>query len=150
MTEIRCEGQLYAVHDTIESIESAKSTVEIPITGNQENTSWYGDSREAIQASRMCYNKNKAFKAHKHILRPRLNNYTQECLIIYKGLIQVNIYSAGAANLKEHLHTLTAKAGDIIILYRGYHDLKVLEDNSIFFEIKNGEFTNVEEDKCYL
>lgn len=150
MKEVRYCGQLYAVHDTIGSIERLVPTVEMPVTKNIEISTWYGNDREAIQASRMCYNKDKTFRAHKHLLRPRLNNYTQECLIVYQGSIQVNVYSAGIENLREHLTELVAKAGDIIILYRGYHDLKVLEDNSIFFEIKNGEFTSVEEDKTYL
>ena len=146
MTEVRYDGQLYAVHDTIESIQSVKSTVEIPITGNQENTKWYGDDKEAVQASRMCYNKDKTFLTHKHLLRPRLNNYTQECFIIYKGSIEIRIFSTD----KKSISTLVAKAGNIIILYRGYHSVTVLEDNSVFFEIKNGPFTTMKEDKEYF
>ena len=143
MTEIIHEGQVYAIHDTIGSIEQIEPTVDIPITGNQEGTKWYGSDREAVQASRMCYNKHKTFRAHKHLLRPRLNNYTQECFLVHQGSIQVDIYSTD----RESLGKLIAKAGDIVLLYRGYHALEVLEDNSVFFEIKNGPFTTVEEDK---
>jgi len=142
MTEIIHEEQVYAIHDTIESIDLAYKH----LTENQEGTKWYGRNREAIQASRMCYNKHKTFRAHKHLLRPRLNNYTLECFIVYQGSIQVDIYSTK----REYLKKLIAKAGDIVLIYRGYHDLEVLEDNSIFFEIKNGPFTTVEEDKVYL
>jgi len=142
MAEIIHEGQVYAIHDTINSIEPRFPMV----SENQEGSKWYGEDREAMQASRMCYNKHKIFRAHTHILRPRLNNYTQECFIIHKGVIKLDIYSQD----KELLANIVAREGDIVILYRGYHAVEVLEDDSIFYEIKNGPFTTVDEDKTYL
>jgi hypothetical protein len=39
------------------------------------------------------------------------------------------------------------KAGDFIMLYDGGHGFKVLQDNTVFIEVKNGQFVTVEQDK---
>jgi len=153
--EIIYDDQLYAVHDSLESLEFQKCELDNGQTAintiYDANSKWYSDKVEPIQASRMCYNGGKMFDTHKHKMRPRLSNYTQECFIIHKGKIRIEIYSEESSmDSLNNIGTIEAKAGDIVILYKGYHGLIVLEDNSIFYEIKNGPFTNVKEDKEYL
>lgn len=145
MKEIKYDEIVYAIQDNLLNIEKIETKIKKRQV-NKEVTTWYGNNTEAIQASRMCYNVGKEFKTHKHILRPRLNNYTQECLIVIQGQIKVDIYNLDKVLIGE----IEGNPGDIVILYKGYHKLLVTENNSIFYEVKNGCFTTVQEDKTFL
>jgi hypothetical protein len=49
------------------------------------------------------------------------------------------------------LGSLTAKAGDIILIYDGFHKLSILEDNTICYEVKAGQFVvPLSEEKEFL
>lgn len=151
MREIIYNDQLYAVHDTLETLAFQECKLDNGQTDTntiyKENSKWYGDKIEPVQASRMCYNKDKKFAAHKHILRPRAHDFTQECFIVIKGGIEIKILTPE----NELIDCIIATAGDIVILYRGYHSLFVLQDNSVFYEVKNsGPFTEPKDDKVYL
>ena len=111
-----------------------------------EGTLWLTENNEAIQASRMNYNKDKIFKAHKHIIRPRLNNYTQEAIVVVKGKVAATIYD----NNGDKIAIIILNTGSIGIFHRGGHSFEVIENGTIFYEIKNGEFTTVKEDKVFL
>jgi mannose-6-phosphate isomerase-like protein (cupin superfamily) len=120
-----------------------------PFEGNQaliERTDWLGKDTESLQASVMRYNKGKVFKTHQHKMNPRCLNYTQEAFIVIKGSLQVDIYKD--KNLK--LGTLIANAGDIICVWRGYHRISILENDTVAYELKAGAFTSVELDKEFL
>ena len=110
--------------------------------GIQDGTEWFGSQIESIQASRMKYQAGKIFRAHHHILNPRTIKRTQEAFIVIKGRIAVDVYD----NQPKLLGTLEAGPGEAILVYRGGHGVRVLED-FVGYEIKSGQFSYVSEDK---
>jgi hypothetical protein len=147
---IKYEDKLYAIHHSIDE------------DLNLNISQWYGEKFESLQASRMYYDK-KSFKIHKHILNPRTIKRTQEAFIVIKGKITINLYESVISTNPLYtitnaprtyttvlLGSLTANAGDIIIVYDGFHELIIEEDKTICYEIKAGCFSTVAEDKEFL
>jgi hypothetical protein len=111
----------------------------------QPGTEWYGNPHEPLQASRMRYNQGSEFKIHKHILNPRTIKTTQEAFIVISGKVEVGIYD-------DHCNMvgrLEAWAGEAILVYRGGHGVRILED-ALLYEIKAGQYTTPSEDKTEL
>lgn len=130
----KCEflGELYAIY----------------VSGGdaKPGTEWFGEAYFPLQASRMVYEDGKEFRPHKHILNPRTIKRTQEAFVVIKGEITVMIYS----EQKEFLRSFWAKAGDLILVYKGYHAVKVMEP-CIVYEIKAGQYDGyLSEEKEFL
>lgn len=109
-------------------------------------TTWVGDPQKALQVAMFNYDFSKIFKGHKHIKRPRVNNYTQECIIVFNGELLANLYD----NEKNFVDNFIMYSGCFAIFYQGYHEYTVFKAHTRFIEIKNGPFTTVAEDKVYL
>ncbi len=123
------------------------SAGEIPKLGTSQ---WYGKDYEQLQGSRMNYPGGKSFKTHKHVMNPRIIKRTQECFVVISGKIQIDIFIKPDKNSQaQFLGSLTAEAGEAIFVYDGFHKLSVVEE-AVFYEIKCGAFTTVEEDKEFL
>ena len=83
----------------------------------------------------------KEIQPHIHKKVQREVNFTQETLFIRKGKLQVDFYS----DEKEYLESRTLESGDVILLIKGGHGFKVLEDLEMF-EVKQGPYAG-DEDK---
>lgn len=70
---------------------------------------------------------------HKQVKREVL--YTNEVLFIKKGLIQVDFYD----DEKVFLESRVLKTGDLILLIKGGHGFKFLEESELF-EVKQGPY----------
>ena len=81
--------------------------------------------------------------AHRHTETNRNTNLTQEAWVILKGKVKATFYDLDDSYLCER----EVSSGDVIVLYRGGHSLEVIEDNTIFYEFKNGPYYGVENDK---
>lgn len=101
---------------------------------------WFGNQIESLQCQRMKYEAGKTFRVHHHILNPRTIKKTQEAFIVIDGRLEVDIYS------NVLLGTLSAGPGEAVLVYRGCHGVRVVED-CIAYEIKAGQYTCVSEDK---
>lgn len=114
-------------------------------------TQWIGKESFSLQGSIMYYDANKSFVAHSHILNPRLINKTQECFIIIKGKIKVTISVKIPHENNYCLHDLgylIGEPGDAIFVWNGFHQIDILENDTIAYEIKAGQFNGVvSEDK---
>lgn len=113
-----------------------------PIVTIKEGSEWLGNQIESLQASRMKYPAGKSFRVHHHILNPRTIKRTQESFIVISGRLAVDVYD----NKAVLIGNLEAGPGEIIIVYRGGHGVRVLED-FVGYELKAGQFTCVSEDK---
>jgi len=82
-------------------------------------------------------------KPHKHNIQTRETDLTQEAWVILSGKLRANIYDLDDSFLTE----LILGSGDCIVLFRGGHSLEVIEDNTKFYEFKNGPYNGVEADK---
>ena len=140
---------------------------DISETPEEGKSQWYGKEYEQLQGSLMHYDWDKTFKTHKHVINPRTIKRTQECFVVIKGKIQIDMYikekyaSVDYVGIEErkvfnkgerinHLGTLTASTGEAIFVYDGFHKLTVLENDSLFYEIKCGSFSCVSDDKEFL
>ena len=112
------------------------------IDETKEGSEWFGNQIESLQASRMKYPVGKSFRVHYHILNPRTIKRTQEAFIVISGRLAVDVYD----NKAKFLGTIEAKAGEAILVYRGGHGVRILED-TVAYEIKAGQFSYVSEDK---
>ena len=132
MKRIERNGKLYAVYDSLAEIK--------------DGFNWYSADIDAIQVASMSYSRGKAVKPHTHIFRPRSSNHTQESIIVVKGKIEFSFYDQD----KVFLDKVILNPGDVIVSFAGYHGMEVLEDGTIFYEIKTGPFIGNEGDKEFM
>lgn len=132
MKKVISKDKVYAIYDHI---------------GNPKNeVVWYGEKEDYIQASKMGFDIDREFRTHKHIPRPRELPQTQEVMVVMSGCLEAKIYDED----KNLLDTCLLYNGSILIVYRGYHGYRTMADNTVFYEIKHGQFVGVKEDKVYL
>lgn len=80
---------------------------------------------------------------HRHIKTYRETDLTQEAWVLLRGRVRARFYDIDDSFLCEREIT----SGDVVVLYRGGHSLEVLEDDTIFYEFKNGPYFGVSKDK---
>lgn len=83
----------------------------------------------------------KQIARHVHTLFPREVKYTQETLVIVKGLLRVDLYDSH----KRLRDSFVLGAGDVILLVSGGHGFSILED-CLMIEVKQGPY-NPDQDK---
>ena len=90
-------------------------------------------------------NKNKDFKVKPHIhkINNRKTNKTNEAWIVLQGEIKADLFDID----KKKIKSLVLKKGSSLIMHNGGHSLKVLKNNTIFYEIKNGPYFRSKNDK---
>lgn len=93
------------------------------------------------QLAYMSHPTGKEIQPHLHKKVQREVHYTQETLFIRKGKLQVDFYSDD----QKYLVSRVLEAGDVILLIKGGHGFKVLEDLEMF-EVKQGPYAG-DEDK---
>ena len=104
------------------------------------------DENDLLQVSTKKLSKFTFVKAHKHLENIRNTFQTQETWITITGSIE-----AGLFDLDDKLISkVKLMPGDCIIFFNGGHSLEVLEDNTIFYEIKNGPYYGLEKDKISI
>lgn len=76
---------------------------------------------------------NHSIDAHFHNQIPRLVERSQEVLIVRKGLLRVDFYEG----VSTYLMSKVLKANEAVLLIKGGHGFKVLEDVQCFY-VKQG------------
>lgn len=98
---------------------------------------------EALQVCGRSMSKGEVVPAHKHLEQLRETNLTQESWIVLKGKVLARFYDLDSSILCER----EISSGDVVAFYRGGHSLTVLEDDTLFYEFKNGPYNGVQQDK---
>jgi len=106
----------------------------------KEGIHFFTPNEYSQQLGYMCHPKDKIISPHVHKKVQRKVNYTQETLFIRKGRIQVDFFSDDQAFLERRI----LEAGDVILLIKGGHGFKVLEDLEMF-EVKQGPYAGNED-----
>lgn len=112
----------------------------------EDGLKFYSNDDEYMQVGTWGYDKDKELLAHSHNEVSREVLYTQEVLYIKKGSIEATIYDIND-NLVEKF---IAKEGDVVILLRGGHGYRILEDKTQVLEVKNGPYVGAEKDRRRL
>ena len=131
MKKVSSKGKIYAIYDHIGNLK--------------EETVWYSRDDDFLQAAKMGYDKDKEFKTHIHIPRPREIPKTQEAIVVVSGCLEASIYDYD----KELISRFLLYNGSIGVFFHGFHGYRVMCDNTIFYEIKHGQFVGVKEDKVF-
>ena len=103
-------------------------------------------SSEFIQTSGRILHKDFKVRAHKHNFFKRETNLTQEAWIVLRGKILAKFYDLDDTFIHESILT----SGDCVTIFRGGHELTILEDDTYFYEIKNGPYYGAEKDKVNI
>ena len=80
---------------------------------------------------------------HRHFPIERSTIGTQESWIIIEGKVLATIYDIDNCLLSE----IELPSGSCIIFFNGGHSLRVLENNTLFYEFKNGPYYGHDTDK---
>lgn len=93
------------------------------------------------QLAYMRHPPGKIIAPHVHNPVPREVQFTQEVLVIMKGILRVDFYTNGQC----YLESWVLESGDVILLATGGHGFEVLEEVEMF-EVKQGPYAG-EQDK---
>jgi hypothetical protein len=92
------------------------------------------------QLAYMRHPAGKMIEAHCHVALPRNVEYTQEVLVLRRGVLRVDFYRGDQSYLESRI----LRAGDVILLAHGGHGFEVLEEIEMI-EIKQGPYSGVGE-----
>ena len=108
---------------------------------SEKGLNFFTPNEYSQQLAFMSHPKGKEIQPHIHKKVQREVHYTQETLFIRKGRLQVDFYLDDQAFLESRI----LEAGDVILLIKGGHGFKVLDDLEMF-EVKQGPYAG-DEDK---
>lgn len=123
-------------------IQYNKIVVGIKISSIKKGSLPQTQPDEPLQLVTLKHPKGAYLLAHMHTPKKRTTNNLQECLIVKKGKILIDLYSPNKILFKK----VTLQSGDIFILQNGGYGIHLLE-NSELIELKNGPFL---EDKILI
>jgi mannose-6-phosphate isomerase-like protein (cupin superfamily) len=103
------------------------------------------EREEYMQASARLLKKDTHIVAHKHLLTEKHTIGTQEAWVVIEGSVTATIYDLDDSKLED----IVIDAGDMIVFYRGGHELTASED-TIFYEFKTGPYLGYEYDKTRI
>jgi hypothetical protein len=98
---------------------------------------------EFMQVSGRKIKKGTIVGAHRHLEIRRETNLTQEAWVILNGKVKATFYDLDNSKLCEK----TIEKGDVVVLFRGGHSMEVLEEDTCFYEFKNGPYYGLKIDK---
>jgi|TARA_R100001460_G_scaffold11121_1_gene26108 hypothetical protein len=113
------------------------------ITNSRQNIT---PDEEFLQAGVKITKAEDFFKAHKHLPCNKVATTTQEAWVILDGKVEGTFYDLD----DSLLCSLEISDGDCVVIYRGGHSLKILDDDTILYEFKNGPYYGVKKDKTYI
>lgn len=119
----------------MEKIYYKKELIAIRVKSFKKGSHPLTPEGEALQLLTAKHLKGRYIQAHLHSLQKRITNNLQECLIVIKGKIKIDLYGKD----KKYFKSIQIKAGELAILFRGGHGVRFLEDSEVY-EIKTGPF----------
>lgn len=126
----------------MEKIFYKKDLVAIKITKIPKGSTPLTDPVYPLQIVSLSHPKGKYLVAHTHSPKKRVTNFLQECLIVKKGKIKIELYSKDKTKFKK----LFLKEGQMLLMVNGGLSITVIEDCEAL-EFKNGPFA---EDKVLI
>lgn len=126
----------------MEKIYFGKTLVGIRIKKMGPGTVPITEPEEFLQMLTLKHPKGKYLLAHTHEPKKRSTTALQECLVVMKGRIKIDLYNPQKKLFKK----IFLNAGESFILLNGGYGIHVLKDAEMM-EFKNGPF---KEDKVLL
>ena len=101
---------------------------------------------ECLQVSCKKLKQSDSFRPHKHLPLERNTLTTNEAWVIIRGTIRAKLFDTDNTLYSEQ----TLKQGDCLICFNAGHSFKVLENDTILYEFKNGPYYGAEKDKEFI
>ena len=102
---------------------------------NTGNTEFFTEKSDELQLGIVQYKKDYKTGAHYHNHLKTKTTKTDEILMFQRGSARIDFYNDKGAYIKS----ANANTGDIVILYKGGHNIVYLEDTKLFM-IKPGAY----------
>ena len=109
--------------------------IKVSANYSKSGITFFTPDEYSQQLAYMEHPKGKVIQPHIHNLTQRTVFYTNEVLIVKKGLLKVDFYDDN----KKYLKSIKIGDGDILLLIRGGHGFEVLEDLQMI-EVKQGPY----------
>ena len=132
---------------TVEEVKKKEKLLAMIIRSNYqcEGVDFITPNEYSQQVAYMHHPTGKVIEAHVHNLVNRNVVFTQEVLIIKKGILRVDFYD----EYEDYLESRDLYAGDIILLVSGGHGFKVIEEVEIV-EVKQGPYSGEQDKKRFI
>src|SRR5210317_298088 len=100
-----------------------------------------------LQCALLNMQKDKTFKAHKHIWKNRKRDViAQESWIVIEGRVKCTLYDLDNSVIEEPI----LERGDASFTLEGGHNYTSLENDTLVYEYKTGPYEGQELDKTFL
>jgi len=109
----------------------------------KEGLSFFSDDEESLQVGTWVYNSGKELQAHIHNIVERKISRTNEVLYVINGAVEAQIYDLNG----QPVQSFIVNQGEILILLECGHGYKILEENTVVLEVKNGPYPGAEVDR---
>lgn len=101
---------------------------------------------EFLQLASIQMKKGQTFKAHKHIIHEKVTTIAQESWLVIKGRVECIFYDLDDSIIARPI----LEPGDCSMTFRGGHNYRILEEDTIVYEYKTGPYLGVEFDKTFI
>lgn len=112
----------------------------------KKGLSFFSKDEEFIQVGAWNYDKDKILLTHFHNKFDRNFNRTNEVLIVMQGSIKADIFTFEGTLIE----TVILNSNEILILIECAHGYKILEDNTLVIEVKNGPYFGPDIDRTRI
>ena len=131
----------------VEEVKKKEKLLAMIIRSNYqcEGVDFITPNEYSQQVAYMHHPTGKVIDAHVHNLVYRNVVFTQEVLIIKKGILRVDFYD----EYEDYLESRDLYAGDIILLISGGHGFKVIEEVEMV-EVKQGPYSGEQDKKRFI
>jgi len=102
--------------------------------------------QEYLQLSSLKMEEGKTFRPHKHIVYEKITNIAQESWVVIQGKVEAILYDLDDSIAR----TVVLEPGDVSITFRGGHNYKSLEEDSLVYEYKTGPYLGQKFDKVFI
>ncbi len=119
----------------MEKIFYKNTLIGMKISAMPKGSVPHTDGKQSLELLTLKYAKNTYLKAHVHIPRKRITSHLQECFIVLKGKVRVDLFGPD----KKFFKRIYLKTGELFFAFGGGHGFKMLEDAEMI-ELKNGPF----------
>ena len=112
----------------------------IHLVSMENGTNPITDPHHSLQMVTIKHPSKAIVKPHRHKPTKRTTDILQECLVVCKGKIKVDLFTPEGQLFEE----IIVNTGEAFITINGGHGIHIIEDAEVY-EIKNGPFAEDKE-----